>query len=59
MTDLVPCPLCGGRSGYRLVFAELFGRGDATLRECASALDQSRTAGRACERAYDALRVEP
>lgn len=46
-------------AGPGLVLTELFGRGDATLRECASALDQSRTAGRACERAYDALRVEP
>ena len=46
-------------AGPGLVFAELFGRGDATLRECASALDQSRIAGLACERAYDALRVEP
>jgi len=37
-----------------LVLSDLFSGGDALLREAAAALDQSRIAGLACERSYDA-----
>lgn len=42
-------------AGPGLVLSDLLGRGDRLLRQCAAALDQSRIAGLACERAYDAL----
>lgn len=50
-------PAAGGAPGVGagLVLADLFSGGDALLREAAAALDQSRVAGLACERSYDAL----
>lgn len=41
--------------GAGLVLRQLFGRTDERLRSCAAALDDSRAAGLACERAYDAV----
>lgn len=41
-------------AGAGLVLTDVFGRTDARLRSCAAALDESRAAGQACERAYDA-----
>ena len=40
--------------GAELVLTDLLSGGDALLREAAAALDQSRIAGLACERSYDA-----
>lgn len=52
-----PAPAGSGppATGPGLVFTDLLRGADARLRSCAAALDDSRTAGRACERAYDAL----
>lgn len=41
------------------VLADLFGRADDRAGILAAALDASRIAGQACERAYDALTAEP
>lgn len=48
----------GGQAitGPGLLLAELFRRADDVAGELAEALDRSRTAGLACERAYQALR---
>lgn len=46
-------------TGPGLVLSNLLGGMDARGRECAAALDQSRIAGQACERSYDALRKPP
>lgn len=42
-------------TGAGLVFPRLFDRGADLLQSCAASLDQSRIAGLACERAYDAV----
>lgn len=42
-------------SGPGLVLTRLFDGADSLLRSCAAALDQSRVAGLACERSYDAV----
>lgn len=42
-------------TGPGLVLADVFSWADGPLRELAAALDQSRIAGLACERAYDGL----
>lgn len=44
--------------GPGLVLADVFGRADDTAGELAAAYDAARAAGRACERAYDAVRGE-
>ncbi|EKP0262641.1 DUF2514 domain-containing protein [Aeromonas sobria] len=41
-----------------VVLADLLGRADARAGELAKAFDRARTAGLACERAYDALRTD-
>jgi hypothetical protein len=42
-------------TGPGLVLADVLGWADSPLRDLAAALDQSRIAGQACERAYDGL----
>lgn len=46
-------------AGPGLVLAELFGGSRDRLQSCAAALDASRAAGLACERAYDSLTPPP
>ena len=50
-------PAAGGppAGGAGLVLADVFGGVEGLLREAGAALDQSRVAGLACERSYDAL----
>lgn len=56
-----PSPADGGApaAGPGLVLADLFGGADEAAGELAAALDAARTAGLACERAYDALTAGP
>lgn len=57
--DPTPADAGAPAAGPGLVLSDLLGRSDETSGELAAAFDQSRAAGLACERSYDALRDNP